>query len=318
MIVLCNFSEESCFLLDCGEGTYGQIVRFYGKEGTDNVMKKLKMIYVSHLHADHHLGLIDLLQRRRTLTDEKVVLIAPIQINTWLNFYNNRITEIESTYELVPNGDLLSCFNDDKTFDSIKRKLGLVEIETCYVKHCPNAFGLSFKIPNKMICERFPLEVIKITYSGDCLPSKELAKLGEYSDLLIHEATMEDALSDEAKIKMHSTISEAIAVGREMNAQYTMLTHFSQRYAKIPLMDSESCPNVGIAFDNMEVTLNDLPVLHLMYEPLKLMFNDHFQQMEQKAVKRKFQLDRKIEKSLPNENQKKKILRLSDDEKRTI
>lgn len=42
--------------MDCGEGTFGQIVRFYGKDKLKEVVKNLKAIYVSHLHADHHLG----------------------------------------------------------------------------------------------------------------------------------------------------------------------------------------------------------------------------------------------------------------------
>lgn len=43
-------------LLDCGEGTCDQIVRFYGKDAANDIFKKLDIIYVSHLHADHHIG----------------------------------------------------------------------------------------------------------------------------------------------------------------------------------------------------------------------------------------------------------------------
>lgn len=48
-------SEDSCILLDAGEGTSGQIIRFYGKEAS-NVFRKIKGIYLSHMHADHHIG----------------------------------------------------------------------------------------------------------------------------------------------------------------------------------------------------------------------------------------------------------------------
>lgn len=37
---------------------------------------------------------------------------------------------------------------------------------------------------------------------------------GMDSDLLIHEATMEDDLIGEAKFKLHSTLSQAIGVGK--------------------------------------------------------------------------------------------------------
>lgn len=157
-----------------------------------------------------------------------------------------------------------------------------------------------------MKSERYPNETVKITYSGDTLPSDDLVHIGQNSDVLIHEATMEDDLEKEARIKMHSTVSQAIEIGSRMSAKFVILTHFSQRYAKIPRMDKH-VENVAIGFDNMEVTLNDLPMMHLMYEPLKVMFSDHFELMEQKALKRKYQLERKIEINLPNGNQHNKV-----------
>jgi ribonuclease Z len=99
-------------------------------------------------------------------------------------------------------------------------------------------------------------EPIKITYSGDTMPCDELITLGQDSTVLIHEATMEDELIEEAAFKMHSTISQAIEQGAKMNAQFTLLTHFSQRYAKLPRLNEDLNKNIGIAFDNMEVSLN--------------------------------------------------------------
>lgn len=55
---------------------------------------------------------------------------------------------------------------------------------------------------------------------------------------------------------MHSTFSEAIEMGKQMNAEFTLLTHFSQRYSKIPLIDHNFTEKVGIAFDHMEVIHN--------------------------------------------------------------
>lgn len=52
---MCNNRKEACLLLDVGEGTLGQIIRFYGDEA-ENVIKSLKAIFISHLHADHHIG----------------------------------------------------------------------------------------------------------------------------------------------------------------------------------------------------------------------------------------------------------------------
>ena len=51
-------------LLDCGEGTLGQMRRLYGMQGMKRVYGELKMILVSHMHADHHLGLQSILEDR--------------------------------------------------------------------------------------------------------------------------------------------------------------------------------------------------------------------------------------------------------------
>ena len=77
---------------------------------------------------------------------------------------------------------------------------------------------------------------------------------GEKCDLLIHEATMEDELLEDAKSKQHSTMSGAIESGSNMEAKFIILTHFSQRYAKVPLME-KSLNNVTVAFDNMTVRI---------------------------------------------------------------
>ena len=44
------------YLMDCGEGTLGQLKRLYTPQKLVEVFKDLKMIWISHLHADHHLG----------------------------------------------------------------------------------------------------------------------------------------------------------------------------------------------------------------------------------------------------------------------
>lgn len=50
-----------------------------------------------------------------------------------------------------------------------------------------------------------------------------------------------------------STTSEAIQSGQKMQANFTLLNHFSQRYPKIPVFSEEFNDCVGIAFDHMDV-----------------------------------------------------------------
>lgn len=50
------FSAQSpgqSVLLDCGEGTFGQLCRQYGDD-VDEVLSKISTVFISHLHADHH------------------------------------------------------------------------------------------------------------------------------------------------------------------------------------------------------------------------------------------------------------------------
>jgi len=51
-----------------------------------------------------------------------------------------------------------------------------------------------------------------------------------------------------------STTSQAIDVGLRMKARFIILTHFSQRYAKVPLFTEDFSDFVGTAFDNMRVS----------------------------------------------------------------
>ncbi|EAW89963.1 elaC homolog 2 (E. coli), isoform CRA_c [Homo sapiens] len=50
---LVNISPDTSLLLDCGEGTFGQLCRHYGDQ-VDRVLGTLAAVFVSHLHADHH------------------------------------------------------------------------------------------------------------------------------------------------------------------------------------------------------------------------------------------------------------------------
>eukprot|EP00923_Selenidium_pygospionis_P001428 GHVN01002112.1.p2 GENE.GHVN01002112.1~~GHVN01002112.1.p2 ORF type:complete len:987 (+),score=120.25 GHVN01002112.1:5159-8119(+) len=69
-----------------------------------------------------------------------------------------------------------------------------------------------------------------IVYSGDTRPCGSLVELGRGCDVLIHEATFEEKMIQEARAKRHSTTSEAVGVAQEMDCKHLILSHFSQRY----------------------------------------------------------------------------------------
>ncbi|XP_014248785.1 ribonuclease Z, mitochondrial [Cimex lectularius] len=293
--ILLNVSDNSSILLDCGEGTYGQLVRYFGPEEVEKVLNHIKAVYVSHLHADHHIGLIGLLKAIQKLDPlKKIYLLAPKQIMHWLNLYDTYFESILGCLELIPNSEVV-FFNytlNEATQKSLLQSLNLNKLETAYVKHCPNAFGISLTHSDGW----------KLTYSGDTVPSDSLVELGKGSKVLIHEATMEDELEAEAKLKLHSTTSQAIEVGQKMEAEYTILTHFSQRYAKLPRLDSfNMLKNVGIAFDNMTISFSDLPKLHRFYPLMKLIFQEDLDELEQKALKRQMRQERENRKRIKAE-----------------
>ena len=55
-----------------------------------------------------------------------------------------------------------------------------------------------------------------------------------------------------------------------MKAKMTLLTHFSQRYAKMPyLAEIEDQPNVGVVFDNMTISRDKQNIIPSVYPALK-------------------------------------------------
>jgi ribonuclease Z len=122
--------------------------------------------------------------------------------------------------------------------------LGIRSIQAVHVQHChgAKAVAITFPFPPSSNDAESGAEKtrkpFKLAYSGDCRPSAKFAAIGRGSTVLIHEATFEDELVGEARAKKHSTVKEALGVGSLMQAKAVVLTHFSQRYQKIPVLDN--------------------------------------------------------------------------------
>ena len=114
-------------------------------------------------------------------------------------------------------------------------------------------------------------------YSGDTRPCRALQEAGKACTLLIHEATFEPELIDHARSKKHSTTEEALQVAASMRAYRTILTHFSQRYCKVPvaLEANDAATAAVIAFDCMSVPLTLLADLPKLSEGVSLLFAAH-------------------------------------------
>ena len=77
-----------------------------------------------------------------------------------------------------------------------------------------------------------------------------------------------------AKKKRHCTTGEAISVGKQMNVDYTLLTHFSQRYPRVPYLSHQSLSPVGVAFDMMRIKFSWLPRFQTLLPALQTFFEE--------------------------------------------
>ncbi|KAI1073855.1 hypothetical protein F5B20DRAFT_565669 [Whalleya microplaca] len=222
------------YLFDCGESTLGQMRRTFGKELPD-VLRNLKGIWISHLHADHHLGTASVIktwheETRASQPTAKLLVASHTHMIQWLREYADveefgfdRLTTVKFQQQADARKSLQPhVFTTGET-----AVFGLRSIDACLVNHCFGALATVFTFASGL----------RVAYSGDCRPSPLFASIGRGAHLLIHESTFDDELRGDAVAKKHSTMSEAIEVGRRMGARRILLTHFSQRYQQVPLFE---------------------------------------------------------------------------------
>ncbi|KAA8540384.1 hypothetical protein F0562_024697 [Nyssa sinensis] len=336
--IFINLFSRGSLLLDCGEGTLGQLKRRFGVEGADDAVRGLRCIWISHIHADHHTGLARILALRRDLLKrvphEPLLVIGPRQLKRFLDAYQ-RLEDLDMQFldcrntteaswdafesnedhstpgspvssENIKNGNAVGVMNQHidstlfakgsrmqsywkrpgspvdnsvaspiiKNLKRVLREAGLEALISFPVVHCPQAFGVVFKATDRINSVGKVIPGWKIVYSGDTRPCPELTKASQGATVLIHEATFEDGMVEEAIAKNHSTTKEAIEVGDSAGAYRIILTHFSQRYPKIPVFDETHMHKTCIAFDMMSVNLADLPVLPKVLPYLRLLFKN--------------------------------------------
>ena len=89
------------------------------------------------------------------------------------------------------------------------------------------------------------------------MPCQNLINYASQCKVLIHEATHEDMLENDAFAKKHTTMSQAIDIGIKANAWRTILTHFSPRYNKVAELEKSHIEKKAlIAFDHMRVSFS--------------------------------------------------------------
>ncbi|CAI8611911.1 unnamed protein product [Vicia faba] len=327
-----NLFSKGGLLLDCGEGSLGQLKRRYGVSGADDVVRSLSCIWISHIHADHHAGLARILALRRDLLrgvpHEPVLVVGPRKLKRYLDAYQrledldmqfldckhtteaslndfeNDLQETVNSQDPSNNTAKINASKVDSTLfakgsrmqsylkvpgspvdkdavypllrklKGVIREAGLNSLISFPVVHCPQSYGVVLQAEERTNSIGKVIPGWKIVYSGDTRPCPELIEASRNATVLIHEATFEEGMVEEAIAKNHSTTNEAIEMGESANVYRIILTHFSQRYPKIPVFDKEHMDKTCVAFDMMSINIADLPVLPKVLPYLKLLFRN--------------------------------------------
>lgn len=128
-------------MLECGENTYGQLLRFYGSSRIEKVLRSIKAVFISHHHSDHHMGLVQLIERRYEAVGNKVMVIMPPMVSKFLHSKSmcfSSLNDLNSKYNYVIN----RYFDDSKA--NVTRMLKSVsDVRLIPVSHCVYSFGLS-------------------------------------------------------------------------------------------------------------------------------------------------------------------------------
>lgn len=252
MTCTCLVLDKEILMFDAGEGA--QIAFQKAKLGWNKKMK----IFVTHLHGDHCVGILGLLQtmslQNRT---EPIDIFGPTGIEEFLatnlkilNFgltFPVRIIRIKEgpvfddpTYTIhvceaehsIPAYSYLFSENDrpGKFYPEKAKHLGIPEGKLW--RELQN--GNEVKVVNKIVK---PSDVMgesrkgrKIGISGDTRPTKKLEEFFKGCDYITFDSTYSDTLRDKAIANYHSTAKEAAELAKKAGVTNLILTHFSARY----------------------------------------------------------------------------------------
>ena len=249
---ICLERDGEILMFDAGEAA--QIS--YMKSGL-GWNKKMKM-FVTHLHGDHCVGILGLLQtmsmQKRTETleifgpsgiDEFIAanikilnfgLSFPVLItiikegkifeNEKFSIYACKANHSVTAFSyLLEEKDKPGRFNVEKA-----KELDIPEGELWNKLQNGNEITINEKIikPEQVLGEKRPGK--KIGISGDTMPTKELEKFFKECDYLVFDSTFVDEEQQRAEDTCHSTAKQAATLGKNAKVKNLILTHFSARY----------------------------------------------------------------------------------------
>ena len=272
---ICLEKEGEIIMFDAGESA--QIS--YTKAGL-GWNKKMKL-FVTHLHGDHCVGILGLLQtmsmQNRT---ESLEIFGPKGIDEFL------AANIKILNFSLPFSILITIVSAGKMYENNK-----FLIHAAKANHSITAFSYLFEekdkpgrfnvqkanelgIPEGELWNKLqngeevnnngktirPEQVLgtkrpgkKIGISGDTMPTKELELFFNECDYLVFDSTFLDEEKQKAQDTCHSTAKQAAELGKNANVKNLILTHFSARYK-----DEIGHQNEAEKIHNSVITARDL------------------------------------------------------------
>jgi ribonuclease Z len=240
-------------LFDCGEGTQRQLVSSVG-------LADLTEIYLTHLHADHWLGLPGMLKtfdlRGR---DRPLAIHGPTGLRSLLDLvqrmagrvgFGLEIVELEGGDVVARDGYQIGAMSvvhrgpalgyvlceDERpgVFDAgAARRLGLLEgPEFGRVQRGETIRGVS---PDQVLGP--PRQGRKLALSGDTRPCDAMLYAAYRADVLVHEATFAEEERERAAGNGHSTARQAAELARDAEVRLLALNHVSTRHPPRLLRD---------------------------------------------------------------------------------
>ncbi|HEX6670693.1 MAG TPA: ribonuclease Z [Nitrososphaeraceae archaeon] len=263
-------------IFDAGEGMQIKFIR--SKLGMNKKMK----IFITHIHGDHCLGLLGLLQTLSLMGRTKPIDIFGeprlqefISVNRKiLNFninYQIIVHTIQNEGILVKEKDYLikACYADHSilAFSFIleeNNRPGVFNIERAQQSGIPEGQlytllqrGVDIEYNGTQLLARDftgpSRPGRKVGISGDTRPSKKLEIFFRDCDVLVFESTFITPEKDKAIERFHSTALEASLLAKIAKVKKLILTHFSSRYTNLKLIEMEAkknFENIHIAHDN--------------------------------------------------------------------
>jgi len=269
------------WMFDCGENVQHQMM------GAKVSFHRKMKIFISHLHGDHVLGLPGLLQTMALMDrKEPLEIYGPVGLEKFLICTKETLNfGLNYPYEIKETTEGIVC--DEEEYQVIATKSNHAVNGYCFAfveKPRAGRFypkkAQALGIPTGELWGKLqsgqevtasngnvvkPSDVMgplragrKIVYTGDTKPFEAFAKFAEGADLVIHDCTFDDSLTEKAGIDGHSTPSQAAGQAKAANAKRLVLSHISARYPDASLLMEQAkkvFPNSILAEDYLEIEL---------------------------------------------------------------